>query len=52
MSNTEITKEDIVVLCEQAIDEYEEGLQVKYLLYALYEVRAYLINERKTEVTE
>lgn len=43
-----MTREDAIVLCEQAIDGYEEGLgrsEVKYLLDALHEVRAYLINE-------
>lgn len=45
-----MTREDVIVICEQAIDGYEEGLdkaEVKYLLSALYEVRAYLINERE-----
>jgi hypothetical protein len=41
-------KEDIIVLCEQAIDDYEEGgerAEVKYLLDAFHEIRALLINE-------
>ncbi len=41
-------KEDIIVLCEQAIDGYEEGgerAEVKYLLDTLHEIRALLINE-------
>ena len=42
-----MTKEDIIVLCEEAIDGYEDGTkpEAKYLLDALYEARAYLINE-------
>jgi hypothetical protein len=45
-------KEDIIVLCEQAIDGFEEGgerAEVKYLLDTLHEIRALLINERKGE---
>lgn len=45
-----MTREDIIVLCEQAIDGYEEGLEkaeVKHLLDTLHEVRAYLINEKE-----
>jgi hypothetical protein len=44
----EMTNEGIIVLCEQAIDGYEEGgerAEVKYLLDALYEIRATLINK-------
>ena len=40
-----MTKEDIIVLCEQAIDRYEEDLVVKNLLETLHEIRATLINE-------
>jgi hypothetical protein len=43
-----MTNEGIIVLCEQAIDGYEEGgerAEVKYLLDALYEIRATLINK-------
>ena len=42
-----MTKEDIIVLCEEIIDGCEDGTkpEAKYLLEALYEVRAYLVNE-------
>ena len=43
-----LTNEDIIVMCEEAIDGYEEGgekAEAKYLLDALYEIRAGLINE-------
>lgn len=43
-----MSKEDIIVMCEEAIDGYEEGgerAEAKYLLDALYEIRAGLINE-------
>ena len=45
-----MTREDIIVLCEEAIDGYEEGgerAEVKYLLDALHEIRATLINEKE-----
>jgi hypothetical protein len=44
-----MTKEDIIVLCEEAIDAYEDGTkpETKYLLETLYEIRAYLVNERE-----
>jgi hypothetical protein len=45
-----VTREDIIVLCEEAIDGYEAGeerAEVKYLLDALHEIRAGLINEKE-----
>lgn len=42
-----MTKEDIIVLCEEAIDRIEEGgeLDSKAIFELLHEVRAYLVNQ-------
>ena len=37
--------EDVIVLCEQAIDKYEELKNKEVLLNALHEIRATLINK-------
>ena len=45
-------KEEIIVLCEQAIDGYEEGgerAEAKYLVDVFHEIRALLINEGESK---
>ena len=37
--------EDLIVLCEEAIDEYEKSKNKEVLLNALHEIRAKLINK-------
>lgn len=41
-----MTREDIIVLCEEAIDKIEEGeeLDNKAMFELLHEARAYLVN--------